>query len=95
VVQTSPIPFDIIGLPLIAFPIGFEGSEGVDTPIGAVLGGLPYGEDRLLALAAAYQRVTEWHRRIPPPPTVGSAGGPGGIGDRGRTDVLDVMEYGQ
>ena len=93
VVQTSPVPFDIIGLPLIAFPIGFEGSNGVDTPIGAVLGGLPYSEDRLLSMAAAYQRVTDWHTRAPADPsTFGPRPGPE---DRGRLDVQDVMEFGQ
>ena len=95
VVQTSPVPFDIIGLPLVAFPIGFESSEGTDTPMGAVLGGLPYGEDRLLSLAAAYQRVTDWHRRIPDPPTSSEGAGFGSENDRGRTDVFDVMEFGQ
>jgi len=97
VVQTSPIPFDMIGLPLIAFPIGFEDSQGVDLPLGAVLGGLPYGEDRLLALAAAYQRVTDWHRRVPAPPPLGATGVGRELGleDRGRTDVFDVEEYGQ
>lgn len=94
VVQTSPIPFDMIGLPLIAFPIGFEDSEGVDLPMGAVLGGLPYSEDRLLSLAAAYQRVTDWHRRAPAAPDLsGGTGGP--LEDRGRTGILDVEEFGQ
>jgi Asp-tRNA(Asn)/Glu-tRNA(Gln) amidotransferase A subunit family amidase len=67
VVQTSPVPFDIIGLPEIAFPIGFT-SSGV--PIGTILGGLPYAEDRLLAVVAAYQAVTDWHLRRPPDPAV-------------------------
>jgi len=94
VVQTSPIPFDIIGLPLIGFPIGFEASEGVDTPMGAILGGLPYAEDRLLSLAAAYQQVTEWHTQAPGEPST-FGGAPAPAGGRGRQDVQDVMEYGQ
>lgn len=70
VVQTSPVPFDIVGLPEIAFPIGFD-PAGV--PIGTILGGLPYAEDRLLAVAAAYQAVTDWHLRRPPDPVVAAA----------------------
>ncbi|GGM21981.1 MULTISPECIES: amidase [Micromonospora] len=65
VVQTGPVPFDILGLPEIAFPIGFD-AAGV--PIGTILGGLPYGEDRLLSVVAAYQAVTDWHWRRPPDP---------------------------
>jgi hypothetical protein len=65
VVQTSPIPFDIIGLPELALPIGFTAS-GV--PVGTILGGLPYAEDRLLSIAAAYQAVTDWHLRRPADP---------------------------
>ena len=60
VVQTGPVPFDILGLPEIAFPIGFTASG---LPIGTILGGLPYGEDRLLSVVAAYQAVTDWQRR--------------------------------
>ncbi|SCF13227.1 aspartyl-tRNA(Asn)/glutamyl-tRNA(Gln) amidotransferase subunit A [Micromonospora haikouensis] len=71
VVQTSPVPFDILGLPEIAFPIGSTAAGG---PIGTILGGLPYGEDRLLSVAAAYQAVTDWHRRRPAdPPAAPSA----------------------
>ena len=69
-VQTSPVPFDIIGLPEIAFPIGFNAGG---LPIGAIIGGRPYGEQRLLALAGAYQAVTDWHRRRPPDPQTESA----------------------
>jgi amidase/aspartyl-tRNA(Asn)/glutamyl-tRNA(Gln) amidotransferase subunit A len=92
VVQTSPIPFDIIGLPLIAFPIGFEESRGTPLPVAGMLGGLPFGEERLLSLVAAYQAVTDWHRRRP-----ADAPASGGPGERGaeaphRLDVLDVLE---
>jgi Asp-tRNA(Asn)/Glu-tRNA(Gln) amidotransferase A subunit family amidase len=65
VVQTSPVPFDIIGLPELALPIGMNAS-GV--PIGTILGGTPYAEDRLLAVAAAYQALTDWHHRRPADP---------------------------
>lgn len=70
VLQTSPIPFDIVGLPEIAFPIGFErhAESGRDVPIGAIVGAQPYAEDRLLALAGAYQAVTDWHLRRPDDP---------------------------
>ncbi|MCX4706664.1 amidase [Streptomyces sp. NBC_01373] len=64
--QTSPVPFDILGLPEIAFPIGFDG-DGV--PAGVILGGQPYEEDRLLEVAAVYQAVTDWHTRRPADPT--------------------------
>jgi Asp-tRNA(Asn)/Glu-tRNA(Gln) amidotransferase A subunit family amidase len=78
VVQTGPVPFDIIGLPEIAFPIGFT-PAGV--PIGTILGGLPYGEDRLLSVVAAYQAGSDWHWRRPPnPPAAATA--PGGMGTR-------------
>lgn len=108
VVQTSPIPFDIIGLPLIAFPIGFQETEDGTLPVGGMLGGMPWAEDRLLSLAGAYQAVTDWHRRRPPEPegAVGGSGAPGAGGARRegrprssrkdapplRLDVLDVWE---
>ncbi|MEV7339356.1 amidase [Streptomyces sp. NPDC093544] len=68
--QTGPVPFDILGLPEIGFPIGFD-AAGV--PVGAILGGQPYEEDRLLEVAAAYQAVTDWHTRRPADPTSTSA----------------------
>jgi Asp-tRNA(Asn)/Glu-tRNA(Gln) amidotransferase A subunit family amidase len=70
VVQTGPVPFDIIGMPELALPIGFT-PAGV--PIGTILGGLPYAEDRLLSIAAAYQAVTDWHLRRPADPPGGPA----------------------
>jgi amidase len=75
VVQTGPVPFDIIGLPEIAFPIGFQphAASGRDVPIGAIIGGQPYAEDRLLALVGAYQAATDWHRRRPADPATAVA----------------------
>ncbi len=102
VVQTSPIPFDIIGLPLIAFPIGMERSRGFDLPVAGMFGGLPWGEERLLSLVAAYQAVTDWHQRRPadPAPATGGADGRGAGSEATsptarRLDVHDVMEEGQ
>ena len=102
VVQTQPVPFDMIGLPLAAFPIGFEStSSGMDLPVGGMLGGQPYAEDRLLSLVAAYQVVTDWHRRRPADPErQGSAGAPdsldGGVPfSRGRMSLDAVMEEGE
>lgn len=78
VVQTSPVPFDIIGFPEIAFPIGFgvssEATGMLPIPLGGIFGGMPYSEDRLLSLVAAYQAVTDFHLRRPPDPTLPSLG---------------------
>jgi aspartyl-tRNA(Asn)/glutamyl-tRNA(Gln) amidotransferase subunit A len=71
--QTGPVPFDILGLPEIAFPAGFV--SGV--PSGVILGGHPYEEDRLLEVAAAYQAVTDWHTRRPADPDMKAATAPG------------------
>lgn len=69
VVQTRPFPFDMIGLPLISFPVGFEDTSiGAARPVGGMLGGMPFAEDRLLSLAAAFQSVTDHHLRRPPEP---------------------------
>ncbi len=95
VVQTRPVPFDMIGLPLITFPIGFEGSRGTDLPIPALLGGPPWGEERLLSVAAAYQASTGWHRRRPPDPHGPTGEGRDGMIPRGRMDVLDVLAEAQ
>jgi Asp-tRNA(Asn)/Glu-tRNA(Gln) amidotransferase A subunit family amidase len=66
VVQSSPIPFDILGLPELALPIGFT-PDG--RPTGTILGGPPFAEDRLLSIGAAYQSTTDWHHRRPADPT--------------------------
>jgi aspartyl-tRNA(Asn)/glutamyl-tRNA(Gln) amidotransferase subunit A len=55
-------PFDILGLPTISVPCGFT-SSGL--PIGLQISGAPFAESTVLALAHAYERETEWHRRHP------------------------------
>ncbi|WP_422774126.1 amidase [Plantactinospora sp. WMMC1484] len=101
VVQTGPVPFDILGLPEIAFPIGFT-PAGV--PIGTILGGLPYGEERLLSVVAAYQEITDWHWRRPADPPAPAAGAQAARGtlaapapdeSRGRLTAEQVAELTQ
>ncbi|MFV2018191.1 amidase [Micromonospora sp. LOL_023] len=95
VVQTSPVPFDIVGLPEIAFPIGFTGG-GV--PIGTILGGLPYAEGRLLSVVAAHQAVSDWHWQRPPNPPVAApaaARSAAVVPDRGRLTAEEVAELTQ
>jgi hypothetical protein len=38
-----------------------------------VLGGPPFAEQRILSVIAAYQALTDFHRRRPPDPTVSAA----------------------
>lgn len=95
VVQTGPVPFDIVGLPEIAFPVGFT-AGGV--PIGTILGGQPYAEDRLLSVVAAYQAVTDWHWQRPPNPPAAAptAARSAAAGtDRGRLTAEEVAELTQ
>jgi len=80
VAQTSPIPFDMIGLPLMAFPIGFESSRGFVLPMAGLFGGMPYAEDRLISVVAAFQAATDFHRRRPPLSEAAEPGGSEGVG---------------
>jgi aspartyl-tRNA(Asn)/glutamyl-tRNA(Gln) amidotransferase subunit A len=51
------------GIPAITVPNGF-GERGL--PTGLKFVGRAFEENRLLAIAAHYQRLTDWHRRRPP-----------------------------
>ncbi len=55
-------PFNFTGVPALALPIGFD-DDGL--PLALQLVGRPWAEATLLAVAAAYQRETDWHRRWP------------------------------
>jgi aspartyl-tRNA(Asn)/glutamyl-tRNA(Gln) amidotransferase subunit A len=58
---TSPLNYP--GVPALTVPCGFD-AEGL--PIGIQLTGRHWAESTLLAVAHAYQQVTDWHRRRPP-----------------------------
>ncbi|MEU8299585.1 amidase [Micromonospora sp. NPDC048909] len=92
VVQTDPVPFDILGLPEIAFPIG---STAAGLPIGTILGGLPYAEDRLLSVVAAYQAVTDWHLRRPADPPTGAGARGAAPAEALRLTAEEVAELSQ
>ena len=54
---------NLAGLPAVAVPMGF----GPDRrPISLQLLGRAFSEETLLALATAYQEMTDWHRQRPP-----------------------------
>jgi aspartyl-tRNA(Asn)/glutamyl-tRNA(Gln) amidotransferase subunit A len=55
--------FNAYGLPTISIPCGFS-KDGL--PIGLQISGSHFAEMNVLALAHAYQRATEWHKRVPP-----------------------------
>jgi len=61
-VSANTRPFNYLGLPTISVPCGFD-DRGL--PIGLQLAARPFAEARVLAVADAYQRVTDWHKRYP------------------------------
>ena len=54
--------FDVLGLPAISVPCGLT-RDGM--PIGLQIAGPRFAEGRILALAQAYERTTDWHNRQP------------------------------
>ncbi len=56
-------PFNYLGLPAVSVPCGFD-PQGC--PVGLQIAGRPFAEARVLRIADAYQRSTDWHRRSPP-----------------------------
>ena len=62
-VTSNTAPFDIFGLPAVSIPCGFSKSG---LPIGLMIAGPHFSEGKVLALAQAYERATQWHTRKPP-----------------------------
>jgi aspartyl-tRNA(Asn)/glutamyl-tRNA(Gln) amidotransferase subunit A len=54
---------NLAGLPALAAPMGF-GRDGL--PVSLQLLGRAFSEETLVAIASAYQEMTDWHRRRPP-----------------------------
>jgi aspartyl-tRNA(Asn)/glutamyl-tRNA(Gln) amidotransferase subunit A len=57
--------WNLAGLPALAVPCGFS-SSGL--PLSMQIIGKPFAEGTVLALADAYQRITDWHLEVPPTP---------------------------
>jgi Asp-tRNA(Asn)/Glu-tRNA(Gln) amidotransferase A subunit family amidase len=55
------------GIPAITVPNGF-GERGLPTALAFI--GRAFDEQRLIAIAAAYQEVTQWHERQPVLPAI-------------------------
>ncbi len=53
---------NLAGLPALSLPCGFAGH----LPVAICLVARPFWENTLLAVGAAFQRQTNWHRRRPP-----------------------------
>ena len=62
-VSINTRPFNYLGLPSMSVPCGFD-RNGL--PIGMMIQGRPFAEARVMKVADAYQRVTDWHRQKPP-----------------------------
>jgi aspartyl-tRNA(Asn)/glutamyl-tRNA(Gln) amidotransferase subunit A len=56
-------PFNVMGLPAVSIPCGFSKSG---LPIGLMIAGPTFSEGKVLALAQAYEKATQWHLRKPP-----------------------------
>jgi aspartyl-tRNA(Asn)/glutamyl-tRNA(Gln) amidotransferase subunit A len=54
--------WNVTGLPAVSVPIGFN---TCGLPLGMQLAGIPYSDERLLAIAATYQAASEHHRAVP------------------------------
>ncbi|MBE9605633.1 amidase [Acetobacteraceae bacterium H6797] len=61
-VSLNTRPFNYLGLPVVSIPCGFD-ANGM--PVGLQLAARPFGEAQALAAADAFQRITDWHQKIP------------------------------
>jgi aspartyl-tRNA(Asn)/glutamyl-tRNA(Gln) amidotransferase subunit A len=52
---------NLAGLPAMSIPCGFVGK----LPVGLQIVGPHFGEEKILGAAHAYQKETDWHRRLP------------------------------
>jgi len=57
--------WNLAGLPALSVPCGFTAGG---LPVGMQLIGRPFAEPLVLKVGDAYQRLSDWHTRTPPPP---------------------------
>jgi aspartyl-tRNA(Asn)/glutamyl-tRNA(Gln) amidotransferase subunit A len=56
----------LAGVPALSLPCGFTRAG---LPIGLQLVGPPLGEEAVFRVGGAYQKLTDWHDRLPPDPS--------------------------
>jgi len=61
-ISSNTRAINYLGLPSVSAPCGFDGNG---LPIGLMIQGRPFAEARILKIADAYQRMTDWHARRP------------------------------
>jgi aspartyl-tRNA(Asn)/glutamyl-tRNA(Gln) amidotransferase subunit A len=61
--QIVTMPFSLSGIPALSVPCGFSAGG---LPLALQIAGRPFDEATVLRAGDAYQRVTDWHARIPP-----------------------------
>jgi aspartyl-tRNA(Asn)/glutamyl-tRNA(Gln) amidotransferase subunit A len=61
-VSANTRPFNYLGLPAVSVNGGFDPNG---CPIGLQIAGRPFAEARILKVADAYQRETDFHTRRP------------------------------
>lgn len=62
VVSRPTAVMDIVGVPALTFPAGFDDTG---LPIGIQVAAAPYAESMCLRIAHAFQQLTDYHRRRP------------------------------
>ncbi|MFM9941476.1 MAG: amidase [Hyphomicrobiaceae bacterium] len=62
-VSVNTRAINYLGLPSVSTPCGFD-DKGL--PVGLMIQGRPFAEARVLMVADAFQRLTDWHTRKPP-----------------------------
>jgi aspartyl-tRNA(Asn)/glutamyl-tRNA(Gln) amidotransferase subunit A len=62
-VSANTRPFNYLGLPAISVPCGFDPNG---CPIGLQIAGRPFAEARIMKVADAFQRDTDFHTTRPP-----------------------------
>jgi aspartyl-tRNA(Asn)/glutamyl-tRNA(Gln) amidotransferase subunit A len=55
----------LAGLPGMSVPCGFGAGANANRPVGLQIVGNYFNEARMLQIADAFQRATEWHRKTP------------------------------
>jgi aspartyl-tRNA(Asn)/glutamyl-tRNA(Gln) amidotransferase subunit A len=60
--MSNCVPFNTFGIPAVSIPCGFSASG---LPVGLMIAGPRFSEGKVLALANAYEKATQWHTRRP------------------------------